>query len=91
MIDFWSKFKFIKINYLYVCATKLCKTCKRQFIGDHSLSYKGCNSGITRKILKLMVRGSGIREIERISIGKVLRILSESTYQIQPDWNRLSS
>ena len=34
-----------------------------------------------------MVRGSGIRdiaEVERISIGKVLRTLSESTYQIQP-------
>ena len=33
-----------------------------------------------------MVRGNGIRdiaEVERISIGKVLRTLSESTYQIQ--------
>ena len=28
-----------------------CKDCKRQFIGDHALSYLGCNSGITRKIL----------------------------------------
>ena len=26
-----------------------CKDCKRQFIGDHALSYLGCNSGITRK------------------------------------------
>ena len=40
-----------------------CKDCKRQFIGDHALSYLGCNSGITRKILQLMVRGSGIRDI----------------------------
>ena len=58
-----------------------CKDCKRQFIGDHALSYLGCNSGITRKILQLMVRGSGIRdiaEVERISIGKVLRNLTES-------------
>ena len=46
-----------------------------------------CNSGITGKILHLMVRGSGVRditEVERISIGKVLRTLSESIYQIQP-------
>ena len=64
-----------------------CKDCKRQFIGDHALSYQGFNLGITRKILHLMVRGSGIRdiaEVERISIGKVLRTLSESTDQIQP-------
>ncbi|TMS55150.1 IS1 family transposase, partial [Acinetobacter lwoffii] len=57
------------------------------FIGDHALSYQGCNSGITGKILHLMVRGSGVRdiaEVERISIGKVLRTLSESIYQIQP-------
>ena len=58
-----------------------CKDCKRQFIGDHALSYQGCNSGITGKILHLMIRGSGVRdiaEVERISIGKVLRTLSES-------------
>ena len=64
-----------------------CKDCKRQFIGDHALSYQGCNSGITGKILHLMVRGSGVRdiaEVERISIGEVLRTLSESVYQIQP-------
>lgn len=64
-----------------------CKDCKRQFIGDHALSYQGCNSGITGKILHLMVRGSGVRdiaEVERISMGKVLRTLSESTYHIQP-------
>ena len=63
-----------------------CKDCKRQFIGDHALSYQGCNSGITSKILHLMVRGSGVRDIaeECISVGKVLRTLSQSTYQIQP-------
>ena len=68
--------------------------CKRQFIGDHALSYLGCNSGITRKILQLMVRGSGIRdiaEVERISIGKVLRTLTESVYQIQPKQSHYES
>ena len=47
-----------------------CKNCKRQFIGDHALSYRGCHSGITNKIQHLMVRGSGVRDIadtERVS------------------------
>ena len=30
----------------------LCKDCKRQFIGDHNLTYPGCHSGIDRTILK---------------------------------------
>lgn len=71
-----------------------CKGCKRQFIGDHALSYLGCNSVMTRKILYLMVRGSRIRdiaEVERISIGKVLRTLTESIYQIQPKQNHYDS
>ena len=71
-----------------------CKDCKRRFIGDHVLSYLGCKSGITRKILQLMVRGSGIRdiaEVERISIGKVLRTLTESTYEIQPQQSHYES
>ena len=44
--------------------------------------------------LQLMVRGSGIRdiaEVERISIGKVLRTLTESTYQIQPKQSHYES
>ena len=64
-----------------------CKDCKRPFIGDNALSYIGCNSGITRKILQLMVRGSGIRdiaEVELFSIVKVLRILTESAFKIHP-------
>jgi len=40
-----------------------CKNCKRHFIGDHALSYRGCHSGITNKILHLIVRGSGLRHI----------------------------
>jgi transposase-like protein len=41
-----------------------------------------------------MVRGSGIRdiaEVERISIGKVLRTLTESTYEIQPQQSHYES
>ncbi|MFC2996001.1 IS1 family transposase [Acinetobacter sichuanensis] len=63
-----------------------CKICKRQFIGDHALSYQGCLSGIKSKILHLMVRGCGVRdiaEVERVSMGKVLRTLSQSKYQLQ--------
>lgn len=67
-----------------------CKNCKRQFIGDHALSYRGCHSGITTKILHLMVRGSGVRDIsvvERVSIAKVLRTLSQSNYQLKAKQN----
>lgn len=67
-----------------------CHTCKRQFIGDHALSYRGCHSGVTSKILHLMVRGSGVRdiaEVERVSIGKVLNTLSKSKYQLQAKQN----
>ena len=56
-----------------------CKDCKCQFIGNHTLSYQGCYSGITTKILHLMARGSDVRdiaEVERVSIGKVSRTLS---------------
>ena len=41
-----------------------------------------------------MVRGSGVRDIaetERVSIGKVLRTLSKSTYQIRPKQNYYES
>jgi IS1 family transposase/transposase-like protein len=67
-----------------------CKECGRQFIGDHSLSYKGCHSELTRKILLMLVRGIGIRDIsviERISIKKVLLVLVNSTHIIKPKLN----
>ncbi|MDR2407832.1 MAG: IS1 family transposase, partial [Bacteroidales bacterium] len=54
-----------------------CKACGRQFIGDHALHYKGCHSGLIQKILLMLVRGIGIRdisEIEKISIKKVLSV-----------------
>ncbi|CEN46965.1 Insertion element IS1 1/5/6 protein insB (fragment) [Capnocytophaga canimorsus] len=56
----------------------LCKTCKRQFIADHNLTYKGWASHITAKILLLLARNVGIRdiaEIEKVSIKKVLSVL----------------
>ena len=65
----------------------LCKTCFRQFIGDHALSYKGCHSRLTQKILKMLVRGIGIRDvadIETVSENKVLSVLVNSNYIITP-------
>ncbi len=64
----------------------LCKTCGRQFIGDHALKYKGCHSGINQKVRLMLVRGVGIRnisEIEGISIRKTLSILVNSQVSIQ--------
>jgi IS1 family transposase/transposase-like protein len=64
-----------------------CKDCGRQFIGDHALSYKGCHSELNQKILLMLVRGLGIRdiaEIEKASIGKVLSVLVCSNHRIKP-------
>ena len=64
-----------------------CKLCNRQFIGDHALQYKGCHSGLIQKILLMLVRGLGIRdiaEIENISIRKVLSVLVNSNRIISP-------
>jgi len=65
----------------------LCRTCGRQFIGDHALSYNGCHSGLKDKILLMLVRGVGIRDIaviEGISIKKVLSVLANSRRKIVP-------
>jgi hypothetical protein len=48
-----------KQNHLY-------KTCGHQFIGDHALQYKGYDSGLTQKILMMLVRGTGIKDIVEI-------------------------
>jgi IS1 family transposase/transposase-like protein len=64
-----------------------CKDCGRQFIGDHALSYKGCHSELTQKILLMLVRGLGIRdiaEIEKVSINKVLSVLVRFNHKIKP-------
>jgi IS1 family transposase/transposase-like protein len=68
----------------------LCKDCGRQFIGDHALSYTGCHSKLNQKILRMLVRGVGIRdiaEIEDISINKVLSVLVKSSHKIKPKQN----
>ena len=65
----------------------LCQQCGRQFIGDHALSYKGCASTIGMMILKMLVRGVGIRDISEIasvSIKKVLSVLVNSNHIIKP-------
>jgi hypothetical protein len=59
------------------------KACGCQFIGDHALCYKGCYSDLTQKILLMLVRGAGIRdiaEIEKISIKKVLSVSVNSRH-----------
>jgi IS1 family transposase/transposase-like protein len=72
----------------------MCKACGRQFIGDHALSYKGWHSDLMHKILLMLVRGVGIRdiaEIEKISIKKVLSVLVKSTHTIKPQQSHYDS
>ena len=64
-----------------------CKDCKRQFIGDHALTYNGCHSRIEDLIRLMTVRGCGVRDIALIasvSIGKVLSTIGSSVYKIAP-------
>ena len=64
-----------------------CNDCERQFIGNHALSYKGWHSELIHKILIMLVRGIGIRdisEIEKISIKKVLSVLVTSNHTLKP-------
>ncbi|WP_318779338.1 IS1 family transposase, partial [Psychrobacter sp. FME6] len=64
-----------------------CKDCKRQFIGDHALTYKGCHSKIEDIIRLMTVRGCGVRDIAiiaSVSIGKVLSTIGSSVYKIAP-------
>jgi IS1 family transposase/transposase-like protein len=64
-----------------------CKACGRQFTGDHALSYKGYHSDLNQKILLMLVRGVGIRdiaEIAKVSINKVLSVLVRSNHAIKP-------
>jgi transposase-like protein len=79
----------VKKNGKKTCGKQnyLCKVCGRQFIGDHALKYNGCHSWSTQKLLMMLVRGTGIRdiaEIERISIKKVLSVLVHSRHLIRP-------
>lgn len=64
-----------------------CADCGRQFIGNHALTYKGCHSDLSGKILRLLVRGVGIRdiaEIEQVSVAKVLSVLVRSERVVAP-------
>jgi IS1 family transposase/transposase-like protein len=64
----------------------LCRNCGRQFISDNEKTYKGTLSIITTLILRMLVRGSGIRDISfvlQVSITKVLKTLRTSKYEIK--------
>ncbi|WP_156508562.1 IS1 family transposase, partial [Psychrobacter sp. SHUES1] len=64
-----------------------CKDCKRQFIGDHAVTYNGCHSRIEDLIRLMTVRGCGVRDIAviaKVSIGKVLSTIGSSIYKIVP-------
>jgi insertion element IS1 protein InsB len=64
-----------------------CKACGRQFVGDHNLTYLGCHSKAIKLILLMLVRCCGIRDIAKItrfSIGKILKTLTQSNYEILP-------
>jgi IS1 family transposase/transposase-like protein len=81
-------------NKSYGKQNYFCKNCSRQFIGDHALSYKGWHSELIHKILLMLVRGLGIRdvaEIERISVKKVLSVLVNSNHLIQPKQSHYDS
>jgi IS1 family transposase len=72
----------------------LCKNCGRQFIGDHALDYKGCHSSLIKRILLMMVRGIGVRDIsviEGISVVKVFSVLVKSCYRITPKCHHYAS
>jgi len=65
----------------------LCRDCKKQFTADSDRKYKGTITGVVDAVKRAMVRGCGIRDIAaifEISIGKVLKILVESRYDIKP-------
>lgn len=72
----------------------LCKTCNRQFIGDHNLTYRGWASCIVAKILLLLARNVGIRdiaEIEKVSVKKVLSVLVNFNQEILPKLKKYQS
>jgi transposase-like protein len=64
-----------------------CKDCGRQFISSHELTYRGCLPEIVSLVNIMLVRGIGIRDIStvlRISITKVLKVLTSAVYHIKP-------
>ena len=68
-----------------------CKACKKQFISDHERKYRGSIVLISSLIKIMLVRGNGIRDIStilKISVGKVLKTLCSSRYEIRPKKKR---
>ena len=64
----------------------LCKSCGKQFISDHERMYRGSIVWIITVIKMMLVRGIGIRDIScilKISVGKVLKPLCSSRYEIK--------
>ena len=63
-----------------------CKVCGKQFISDHERKYEGSMSWISSMIKIMLVHGNGIRDISavlKISVGKVLKTLKSSRYEIK--------
>ena len=71
----------------YKAQNYLCKDCGRQFIADSDRTYKGTIAWFLGTIKRALVRGCGIRDVAvilEVSIGKVLKTLVESHYDIKP-------
>ncbi|MDO4879464.1 MAG: IS1 family transposase, partial [Neisseria sp.] len=65
----------------------LCKTCGRNFIGDHALTYKGCHSRMKKRVPHMLADHCGIRQIARlqgISRNTVCAILRSSDFRTTP-------
>jgi transposase-like protein len=65
----------------------LCKKCGWQLIGGRDLRCKACHSSLTQKLLLMLIRGTGVRdiaEIGEICIKKVLSALVNSRHLLQP-------
>ena len=72
----------------------MCRSCNHQFTGDHTLQYQGCHSLGNRRILLMLVRGIGIRDvsvIDGISIRKILSVLLKPVYVVQPKQSHYES
>ena len=62
-----------------------CKNCKRQFIGDHALSYRGCHSGINCSVpMKEPKYTPEIRE-------RAVQLLIESEKDYPSNWAAITA
>lgn len=64
-----------------------CKDCGRQFVSDYFLKNQGSKSTIDKKIILMLVRGVGVRDIaviENVSVNKILKTIEKSNYEIIP-------